>query len=150
MAELEKPEPERRITTDLFVECQRSVRTIRNYLPDLAELEVPLRNALIRKYKTGTVVNVVHMRMVAKIARAVTKGVSVAVVESALRALIDERKLTIEDAYARVAWVYDLRSLTLQARSLASSIENLPRKAIAGDKEIRTLLRQWRLKLQIY
>ena len=80
------------------------------------------------------------MRMVAKIARAVTKGVSETVVESALRELIEKPELTIEDAYARVAWVYDLRSLTLQARSLASSIEELPRKAIAGDKEIRQLL----------
>ncbi len=140
LAELEKPEPERRITTDLFVECQRSVRTIRNYLPNLAELEVPLRDALIDKYKKGTVVNVVHMRMVAKIARAVTKGVPEHVVQSALRALIEKPTLTIEEAYGRVAWIYDLRSLTVQARSLASSIEDLPREAVRSDKQVRRLL----------
>jgi ParB family chromosome partitioning protein len=141
LAELEKPEPARRITTDLFVECQRSVRTIRNYLPELADIEIPLRDALIKKYKSGTVVNVVHMRMVAKIARAVTKGVSRKVIESALRELIAKPDLTIEDAYSRVAWVYDLRSLSLQARSLASSLKQLPRKAVIENKEIKELLR---------
>jgi ParB family transcriptional regulator, chromosome partitioning protein len=147
LAELEKPEHARRITTDLFVECQRSVRTIRNYLPHLASLEVPLRDALIRKYKTGTVVNVVHMRMVAKIARAATKGVSPKVVESALKNLIEKPALTIEEAYSRVAWVYDLRSLTLQARALASSIEELPAKALADDAEVRELLRKLAAKI---
>ena len=48
LAELKKPEPERRVTTDLYIECQRSVRTIRTYLPELSELEIPLRDALIK------------------------------------------------------------------------------------------------------
>jgi ParB family transcriptional regulator, chromosome partitioning protein len=149
LRELEKPEHERRITTDLFIECQRSVRTIRNYLPHLESLEVPLRDALIKKYKTGVVVNVVHMRMVAKIARSVTKGVSIEVIESALRDLIKNAKLTIEEAYARVAWVYERRSLLIQAQALESSIENLHKRTVASDDELRDLLKSLARKISI-
>lgn len=141
LAELEKPEHERRITTDLYIECQRGVRTIGNHIPRLSYLERPVRDAVIKKYKTGVIVNLVHMRLIAKIARAVTRGVPDTVIERALVSLVEDRHATLEDAYNRVAWVYDIRSLQIQAQSLASLMEALPSKGAHMDDETRQMLR---------
>lgn len=141
LAELEKPEKERRITTDLFIETQRSVRTVGRYLPKLQPLETPLRQSLIEKYERNIIVNVVHMRMVAKIARAATKGVSPSVVTSVLESLVTDPQLGVEEAYAKIAWAYDLRSIQNQARSLDSLIASLPDHIAAIDEETRDMLR---------
>ncbi len=147
LAELQKPETERIITTDLYVECQRAVRTIGTYLPDLQAIEKPLRDAVIRKYKRKVVVNVVHMRMIAKIARSITKGVPKKTVESALRSLIDDQALTIEDAYSRVAWAYDIRSIYTQAKALTALIESLPKRHADLDSDTLTLLSRLRAEI---
>ncbi len=142
LKELEKPERERVLKTDLFVECQRSVRTIRSYLPDHEHLEKPLRNALIDKYKRGVVVNVVHMRNVAKIARAATKGVRESVVVRELKRLIEQPQYTVDEAYSSVAWVYDVRSVTTQAKSLAELIDSITPNADVLDADSRRMLQQ--------
>ena len=141
LRELEKPESERRFTTDLYVESQRAVRTISQYLPDDADLERPLRLALIDKYKRNVVASVVDMRMVARIARAVRKGVPKTTVRSALKSLVAERSMTIEDAYSRVAWVYELRSIYNQARSLSELLKSIQKTHHADlDSETREAL----------
>ncbi|MBI1902153.1 MAG: ParB/RepB/Spo0J family partition protein [Planctomycetia bacterium] len=147
LAELAKPESERTITTDLFVECQRAVRTVGVYIPKLKSLERPLRDAVIRKYRRKVIVNVVHMRMIAKIARAATRGVALRTVESALTSLIEDPHKTIEDAYNAVAWVYDVRSIQNQAKSLASLITSLSPKASDLDEETRALLGELRARI---
>jgi ParB family transcriptional regulator, chromosome partitioning protein len=118
LRELERPEHEQRITTDLFIECQRSVRTVGTYAPRLSHLEEPLREALIKKYEKHVINNVTEMRKVARIARAVSKGASERTVGHVLERLITDPALDVENAYQAVAWVYDIRSVTNQARSL--------------------------------
>lgn len=141
LRELEKPEAERRITTDLFVECQRAVRTIGQYLPDLEELEKPLRQSLVRKYKAEIIPNVTHMRMVAKIARAATKGAPKRTVQRVLHRLINDDELSVEDAYGQVAWVYDMRSVISQAKSLITLVQSLEEHGGEHlDRQTRNLL----------
>ena len=148
LRELNKPEPERRITTDLFIECQRAVRTIDTYLPDLSWMKTALRNSLISKYKRSVVVNVVHMRMVAKIARATQKGVPKRTVERALADLIDDPSLDIETAYARVAWAYDIRVITTQVKSLRNLIDSLGTKSDKLDAATRSDLKALATKIR--
>ncbi len=145
--ELEKPENERQITTDLYVECQRSVRTIRTYTPDLEDLEDPLRDALIEKYKQKVITNVTHMRQIAKIARAVSKGVSKRTVSSALNRLIEDETYSTEDAYQRVAWVYDIRTVGNQAKSLSELLESLEGASNRIDAETTRVLRELRKRI---
>jgi ParB family chromosome partitioning protein len=147
LEELEKPPNERRFTTDLYVECQRSVRTIRSYCPALKDLEKPLRNALIAKYKSGVIRNLVHMRQVASIIRAADKGVSLRTVERILRRLIEVPDFAPPDGYAQIAWVYDVRSIRMQAESLASLIDSMPENLTDLDKESQTLLRRLATKI---
>lgn len=142
LRELEKPEKERVLKTDLFVECQRSVRTIRTYLPEHEHLERPLRNALIEKYKNRIIVNVVHMRNVAKLTRAATKGIRTSVVVRELTRLIERPDYTVDEAYSNVAWVYDLRSVTTQAQSLTRLISSMRSNADAIDTEGRRTLKE--------
>ncbi|MBI5759566.1 MAG: hypothetical protein HZA46_13690 [Planctomycetales bacterium] len=140
LQELEKPEHERRITTDLFIEAQRSVRTISTYVPEAESLEKPLRRALITKYKDKVIDNVVDMRLVAKIARSVKKGVPKRTVIKALESIITEPKTTLDDAYATIAWVYDLRTVNTQARSLSELVDNLDDMQEQIDTETWTIL----------
>lgn len=147
LRELEKPEHERVLKTDLFVECQRSVRTIRTYLPEHKHLEKPLRNALIDKYKRDVVVNVVHMRNVAKLTRAATKGVRKSIIVRELTRLIERPDYTVDEAYSVVAWVYDLRSITTQAQSLTRLISSMTSKVDALDKEDRRTLKELAKKI---
>ena len=141
LRELEKPERQQRITTDLFIEVQRAVNTLRRYVPDLVSLRTKLRDALIRKYKNETIVNVVHMRLVAKIARASTKGIDERVVKETLIDLAEDRDLGVEEAYSRVAWAYELRSVYTQARSLQSLVSSVRTSQGPLDSETRSLLR---------
>jgi ParB/RepB/Spo0J family partition protein len=140
LQELEKAEYERRITTDLFVEAQRSVRTISTYLPEEKALEEPLRRALITKYKNKVIDNVVDMRLVAKIARSVKKGIPKHTVVKALNSIINEPKTTLDDAYATIAWIYDIRTVNTQARSLAELVNNLDDVQAQIDAETWTIL----------
>lgn len=149
LRELEKPEPERRITTDLFIECQRAVRTIDTYLPNLSSMKTALRNSLISKYKRGVVVNVVHMRMVAKITRATQKGVPKRTVERALVDLINDPDLDIEAAYARVAWVYEIRTITTQVRTLRNLIDSLGAKNDKLDAATRSDLKALATEIRV-
>jgi len=141
LSELERPEHERRITTDLFIETQRSVRTISTYLPVAKDLEEPLRAALIKKYKTEVIGNVVDMRLVAKIARSVRRGAPERTVISALRRLVEDPSSTLDDAYTKVAWVYDVRALATQAKSLTELINELGTSADGIDEPTWRVLR---------
>jgi ParB family transcriptional regulator, chromosome partitioning protein len=140
LKELNKPEHEQRITTDLFIECQRSVRTVGTYLPALTHLEEPLRHALINKYERQTIKSVTEMRRVARIARAASKGATEQTVERILQRLIREVDLGVEEAYQGVAWVYDIRSITNQAQSLHELLRSLDADRRPLDSEtIKTL-----------
>ena len=120
---------------------QRSVRTISTYLPVAKDLEEPLRAALIKKYKTEVIGNVVDMRLVAKIARSVRRGAPERTVISALRRLVEDPSSTLDDAYTKVAWVYDVRALATQAKSLTELINELGTSADGIDEPTWRVLR---------
>ena len=147
LKELDKPEQERRLTTDLYIECQRSVRTIQRYLPEHAKMEEPLRKSLISKYRHEVIKNVVHMRYIAKIIRAVEKGIPEAQVVRILTRLVDDPAFGADEAYARIAWAYDLRAMRNQAESLAELIASLPKNGETLDEESRRLLKELASKI---
>jgi len=145
--ELRKPEKDRVLTTDLLIETQRSVRTIRSYLPELQDIEERLLDSLIEKYRGKVIVNVTHMRDVAKIARAATKGASKAVVASLLRRLADDPGFSVASAYQEVAWVYDVRAVEVKVQSLSAFLDALGE--ITEPLEDATVAALRKLKLQI-
>jgi len=144
LKELDKPERDRVLTTDLVIETQRSVRTLRTYLPELEPTEEPLLDALITKYKKGVIVNVTHMRLVAKIARAASKGVRRRTVSQLLNRLVTESRLGPEEAYQEVAWVYDARAIEVKVQSLSAFLESLGELKGSLDRETRSALRTLR------
>ncbi len=148
LKELEKPDRERVLTTDLFVEAQRSVRTIRSYLPNLAEYEEPLLEALIDKYQNKVIVNVTHMRYVAKIARAASKGVPEKRVSTLLKRLVDDPQFGPEQAYDEIAWVYDARTIQTKLGSLIDYLDTFSERSVPLEDNAARMLRQLRDRIQ--
>jgi ParB/RepB/Spo0J family partition protein len=142
LKELEKPEPDRRITTDLFVETQRSVRTITGQFPKQKDLERRVRAAVVEKYKKKIIPNVVHMRLIAKIARAHEKGAAQSAVIDALERLAEDATCSAEDAYRSIAWVYDLRSAENQAKAMLEAVRALSAASLRRDAVIVGMLEQ--------
>lgn len=149
LKELEKPERERVLTTDLFVEAQRSVRTIRSYLPSLAEYEEPLLEALIEKYQSKVIVNVTHMRYVAKIARSASKGVPETRVSRLLKRLVEDPQFGPEEAYDEIAWVYDARTIQTKLGSLLDYLDTFAERSVPIEEKAAVMLRQLRDRIEM-
>lgn len=141
LKELNKPKPQQKITEDLFIEMERALTTVQNALPDLIDRRNRIRRVLIDKYRRGVITNIVHFRMVAKIARAEKVEVDPDKAGRVLNRLFKDNDYSIEQAYeASVADAYTERDVLTRIRSLIELLENLPSAAV--DEDIRDNLRQ--------
>lgn len=126
LSELEKPKTEQKLSEDLFIEMERSLKTVENYLPDVIGDKNEARDTLIEKYKTGVIGNITDFRHLAKIARAENVGVSEKVARRAVDRLLSEDKYSISTAfYDTVAHAYEERDIITRVDSLVTSLEEL-------------------------
>jgi hypothetical protein len=86
-----------------------------------------LTDALVDKFKAGTLRSTVEPRQLARIARSVGREeVSIPSAREAARKLVEEPNYTIDDAFSETAEDTDaLHSLELQANRLAAALEAL-------------------------
>jgi len=103
LREAEKPRDQQEVTVDLFVEINKSKRAIDRHAPEVFTRVSKSRyvDAMVGKYKTGVVNNVVRFRDISKIARAKLAGGSREQVIPILVRLVRNPVYTIEKAYAR-------------------------------------------------
>jgi len=130
LKEAEKPRDKQRITADVFVEVNKSKRVIRTYQPKVFDkvTDEEFVDAMVEKYQSGVVNNVVRFRDVSKIARAERVGGDVSVAAPALVRLVKEPEYKIEDAYresVQSAYVF---------RDLNSRVEALHERLLEFDK----------------
>jgi hypothetical protein len=100
--ELKKPKSEQKFTEDFFYELQKALNTIERYEPQFFD-EFPrakVTRALIDKYESGVINNLVRFRDVSRIARGSNEGVPERVVLRELRRLVTDDAYTIENAFA--------------------------------------------------
>jgi ParB/RepB/Spo0J family partition protein len=152
LLELNKPKSQQKITEDLFIELERALKTVERSLPSLVENKDRVRRHLIAKYKSGVIPSKVHLRKVAKIARAEKVGASRSKASSELKKLFEDKEYTIDQAYdASVADAYSERSALTLVTSATNSLKalgpedidrNLRSGLIVLKKEISRLLEE--------
>lgn len=139
--ELEKPKGEQKYTEDLFIEIQKSIKSIESYLPEITERYGPkeLLDKFFRKYQDGTVTNRVEFRDISKVARGERAGADRKRILSVIDRFISDQNYTIEEAYQEsVADAYSERSTGKRVTDLITIIRDMSRDDL--DEEIRPLL----------
>lgn len=101
LKEAEKPRDQQTITADVFVEVNKSKRVIQSYQPDVFKdvTGEEFVDAMVNKYRSGVVNNVVRFRDISKIARAERAGGDTRTALPTLLRLVKDPNYRIEDAY---------------------------------------------------
>jgi ParB family chromosome partitioning protein len=121
VAELDKPKSQQRLSEDLFIELEKSLKTVTKRLPEYqARVEV-IRDTLVEKFNSRVITAVTDFRQLSKIATAVdTLGVSHKTAQRALDRVFDPADRTgIKEAYtATVQFEYGERRAVKSAEAL--------------------------------
>jgi ParB/RepB/Spo0J family partition protein len=119
--ELHLPKTSQQLSEDFFIEMERSLKTVQNRVPAaIVELD-SARDALISKFRAGTIGNITDFRKLSKIATSIGNvGAKEFRVRSALRDILDPDKRTgIQEVYAeRFEMQYDQRKVSLTIDSI--------------------------------
>ncbi|MBI5625147.1 MAG: ParB/RepB/Spo0J family partition protein [Elusimicrobia bacterium] len=126
LKEAEKPKSEQKIKPDLFIEIFKSRRVVERYAPEVFE-EVPKAqyvDALVGKYMSGVIDNVVGFRDISKIARAERAGGDRKEAIPAIVRLVKSRTYSIHHAFEdTVGRAYEQRSLLTRVRGLIEKLD---------------------------
>ena len=68
--ELKKPKAKQKLTEDMFIEMERSLKRVQNVIPTAIKDKDKVRHVLIDKYREGVIENIVDFRLIAKMANA--------------------------------------------------------------------------------
>lgn len=140
-AELNKPKHQQQITEDLFIEMERALKTVERVMPQALRNKNAVRRALLTKYRSGVINNIVHFRKIPKIARAAKVGADINVAKRMLEKLFQRNDLSIESAFeASVGGAYAERDLLTRASSLAERLKEVRLRDL--DKNVVAALRQ--------
>ena len=71
LQELKLPKLQQKLSEDLFIEMEKSLKTVTNRLPDYGERIDDIRDTLVDKFREGIIPSVTDFRQLSKIATAV-------------------------------------------------------------------------------
>jgi ParB family transcriptional regulator, chromosome partitioning protein len=148
LEELKKPKSKQQLSEDLFIEMERSLKTIARALPDSLPDKDSAREMLLRKYREDVIDNVVDFRKVAKIARASSVGVSAERARGAIGRLLREPRYSIKQAYEdTVSEAYVERDVLTRIDQLMSKLAEIDPAEI--DDEVRERLEDLILRVRV-
>ncbi|MCH4555516.1 ParB family chromosome partitioning protein [Mesorhizobium sp. USDA 4775] len=119
--ELSLPKPLQRLSEDFFIEMERALKTVQNRVPSALPNANAARDALIAKFRDGTINNVTDFRKLSKIATSISNvGVKEDSARRAIRDIFDGRNnIGIHDVYTKhFEMRYDERKITLSVESV--------------------------------
>ncbi len=141
LEELKKPKSKQTLSEDLFIEIEKSLKTLIRAMPDLVTDKNIARRALLDKYRTKVIDNIVDFRKVAKIARSTTVGVDAGVAKTALERILTEAKYTITQAWNdTVSEAYAERDIVSRIDHLLEKLNDLKQGEV--DDDVRDKLEQ--------
>ncbi len=149
LKEAHKPRNEQRIKPDLFIEIYKSMRVVKRYVPEvLNEVSQPQYvDAMVRKYLSGVVTNVVGFRSIAHIARAEKADVDRTVAIPAILRLVRKPAYGIDQAYDdTVRMAYEQRDLATKLRSITQRLTHLTSRRRL-TKDVATALAELRAQI---
>lgn len=152
LRELELPKLQQKLSEDLFIEMERSLKTVTNRLPDYAERIDDIRDALVDKFRSGLIPAVTDFRQLSKIATAIENiGLQREAAVKSLDAVFDPNSdQGIRQAYDQtVRFGYDEKDAARRLQSLTDfldriletrSIESLDEEFLAQARELQVRL----------
>jgi ParB/RepB/Spo0J family partition protein len=141
LGELRKPKAKQIVSEDLYIEIERALKTMFRAMPDMSMSKEVARNALVSKYKSKVIENVVEIRKLAKIARSPKVGIETAVAQSALERVITEPRYPIAAAWSHsIAEAYVEQDVVGRIERLLERLEELDPADI--DDDVRGRLRE--------
>ena len=147
--EAAKPRKEQKIKPDLFIEIYKSLHAIERYTPEVFDsVEKPeYVEAMVDKYTSGVVENVVGYRELTRIARAERAGVDRSHAIPTIVRLVKKKNYGIKDAYRdTVQGAYEQRDLASKLSSMNEKLASLE-SAVGLSREVIDALRA--LKSQV-
>ena len=147
LLELKKPKQQQKLTEDFFIEMERSLKTVERNMPDVLQRfnKGEMRDVLIEKYRTGKVANLVHLRQIARIARANKVNADTRKAQQSLEKLFGSPTYTIERAYEEsVGFAYGERNLATRVLSLTEQLRLFEDDELDDEviEALRELLRE--------
>ena len=126
LEELNLPKSQQKISEDLFIEMERSLKTITKRLPEYEGRLDSIRNTLVNKFREGTIQAVTDFRQLSKIATAVdTLGIAQRIAKASLDKVFDAQdEIGIREAYERtVEFEYDEKKASRRVQSLTEFLD---------------------------
>src|SRR5207244_9070416 len=96
LEELKKPKRSQKLSEDLFIEMERSLRVVEQQLPELIKDKDRVRDVLLEKYQNNVIGNIVQFPQIAKIARSEKLQVEKRSARRVLAKLFDENDYSVE------------------------------------------------------
>jgi ParB family chromosome partitioning protein len=146
LKESEKPRKEQLVTADLFIEVYKSMHVVERYTPEVFDKidKDEYIEAMVEKYVSRIIDNVVAYREVSKIARAELAGLDREIAVPFILRLVKDREYTIKQAYRdTVQSAYEQRDLTAKINSLVERLatfrshKQLPNELIVELRRLR-------------
>jgi ParB/RepB/Spo0J family partition protein len=144
--ELSKPKSQHQISEDLFIEMERSLKTVERAMPALIDQKNRVRDVLLAKYKNGIIKNVTDFRKLSKIARAERVGIDKTKARRVIADLFRENTYSIQDAFDEsVSGAYSERDLVSRVGGLLKRLKGLTRREL--DPRLRSSLEKLHQRL---
>lgn len=132
--ELKKPKSKQTLSEDLFIEMEKSLKTVMRAMPGVVKNVDKARDVLLKKYKEKVIKNIVDLRKVAKIARAKSVHADSANAEDAIRRLLTDPKYSIEQAWSEtVSDAYAERDIVSRIEHLLAKLNEVQLSEIDDD-----------------
>jgi ParB family chromosome partitioning protein len=125
--ELNKPKAKQKLTEDMFIEMERSLKRVENVMPQVVKKKDRVRHVLIEKYREGVIENIVDFRLIAKVASAakVAEG-KTADAQKALSKLFEKNDYSARTAFQdSVSDIYFEKDFLMRINSVSNRIDDL-------------------------
>lgn len=136
MEELNKPKAQQRLSEDLFIEMEKSLKAVTRRIPEYAERIDEIRDTLVEKFQSNVISAVTDFRQLSKIATAV-EGLGIA--QNTARRALDQvfdrnKKISIRQAYTEtVEFEYGEKKASRYAASLLSFLNDIDADSRVDD-----------------
>lgn len=152
LTELELPKSQQKVTEDFLIEMEKSLKTVTKRLPEFDEQLDDVRDALLLKYRKGTISAVTDFRQLSKIATAIdTLGVKQRTAKKAIQKIFNpNNNVSIRDIYhSTVEFRYDERKATQHIEYLTEYFDQLleEERELEFDEDFIVLLKELHKKL---
>lgn len=150
LVELTMPKHRQKLSEDLFIEMEKSLKTVAKRVPAVMENPNAVRDVLVQKYRDGIISNVVDFRKLSKIATAIESlGVKEKKARRALEIIFTSgNKAGISEIFEeQFEFIYGKKWLETHVDSLINYIDDLDEANEVESMEIKQKLRELRDKI---